>query len=247
MELERRILERLLPRRLYERIDIENTSIRRFLERESQRLPPGALVLDAGAGRCQYRALFRRQRYVSVDFARGEETWDYRHLDVIGRLEALPFADSSFDVVVCTQVLEHVAEPRAVLVELGRILRPGGRLLLTAPLSFGEHQQPFDFYRYTSFGLRHLLETSGFEVVSLEARGGFYWFISVMLIYLYDRLFPSGQRLVWKLLLLPLRLPAAFLFLVLLPQIFYYLDRTDTRRDITLGYASTARRIEGTR
>ena len=76
---------------------------------------------------------------------------------------------------------------------------------------------------------------------SIVPRGGFFWFISVMLIYLYDRLFPETRSRWLKLLLSPLQLLAALIFLVLLPQIFYVLDRSDTRRDITLGYACIAR------
>ncbi len=240
MELERRILERLLPAGWFARIDIETTTIRRFLQRAAGELPPGAMVLDAGAGRCQYRPLFRNQRYFAVDFARGEAAWDYSSLDIIGSLEALPFADASFDVVVCTQVLEHVPEPAETLRELRRVLRPGGKLLLTAPQAFGEHQEPYDYYRYTSFGLRHLLEKSGFRVESIEPRGGFFWFMSAMTILCYYRLFPRRLPRWAHWMLAPLRLIALIILLVVLPQILYLMDPLDARKDVTLGYACVA-------
>lgn len=242
MERERLMLQRLLPRTLFARIDIENTSIRRFLERAAAELPDGALVLDAGAGRCQYRELFAGQRYIGVDFTRGETTWDYSQLDVVGVLEHLPFRAASFDAAICTQVLEHVPEPLGVLRELLRVLKPGGTLYLTAPQAFGEHQEPHDYYRYTSFGLRYLFDQAGFAAVSVSARGGYYWFLSAMLMYAYQKMF-TGPQPKWKkaLLFLP-RLAAAFVLLLALPQLLYCLDQTDRRRDITLGYECVGRR-----
>ncbi len=81
--------------------------------------------------------------------------------------------DESYDVALCTQVLEHVPDPLAVLGELRRILKPGGTLYLSAPFFFAEHMQPYDYYRYTQFGLRWLLEQAGFEVCKVERLEGY--------------------------------------------------------------------------
>lgn len=122
-------------------------------------------VLDVGCGRQPYRHLTRATRYVGVDI----DTPDTRALglvDVYYDGRTLPFADASFDALLCSQVLEHVFAPAEFLGELQRVLRPGGQLLLATPLAWDEHSQPYDFARYTSFGLRDLVQRAGFEIVA---------------------------------------------------------------------------------
>ncbi len=100
-----------------------------------------ALVLDAGAGRAQYRGLFAHARYETADFlaVKGKK---YAQPDYVCDLAAIPVADARFDHVVCTQVLEHLPEPQRVIEELGRVLKPGGTLWLSAPLFYAEHERP---------------------------------------------------------------------------------------------------------
>ncbi len=87
--------------------------------------------------------------------------------DVRGRAESLPFDDGSFDTVMCTQVIEHVPEPRAVLAECARVLRPGGILIVSAPQYWEVHEAPHDYYRFTPIGLMHLIE--GCRLTVLES------------------------------------------------------------------------------
>lgn len=120
-------------------------------------------VLDVGCGRKPYAHLTRATRYVGVDIdtpaTRALAAADFYY---DGR--TLPFPDASFDAVLCSQVLEHVFRPEDFLRELVRVLRPGGRLLLATPFVWDEHEQPQDFGRYSSFGLRDLLQRTGFVV-----------------------------------------------------------------------------------
>ena len=88
-------------------------------------------------------------------------------------LAEIPVEDARFDHVLLTQVLEHIPEPARVLAELHRVLKPGGTLWLTAPLFYAEHERPYDFFRYTQFGLRHVLESTGFEVQELDWMEGY--------------------------------------------------------------------------
>lgn len=140
--------------------------LRDFLARAARDVEPGQHVLDAGAGRAQYRELFAHARYETADFLAvpGKK---YTAPEYVCDLTAIPVEDARFDHVVCTQVLEHLPEPALALAEFHRVLKPGGRLWLTAPFFYGEHERPYDFFRYTQYGLRHLLEGAGFTVVEL--------------------------------------------------------------------------------
>ena len=139
---------------------------RRGLVRELHALFPQLTgeVLDVGCGRKPYKAMIPAARYIGVDI----DTPVTRELSSADRFydgRTLPFADASFDGVLCSQVLEHVFTPEPFISELLRVLRPNGRLLLTVPFAWDEHEQPYDFARYSSFGLRALLERNGFEII----------------------------------------------------------------------------------
>ena len=142
------------------------TYLHRFLARAGQAVAPGERVLDAGAGRAPYRDLFAHAHYESADFV-AMKGMKYAPPDYVCDLASIPVEDARFDHVILTQVLEHLPEPGDVLRELHRVLKPGGTLWLTAPFFYVVHERPYDFFRYTQFGLRHLLERAGFEVREL--------------------------------------------------------------------------------
>ena len=148
------------------------TYLHRFLARAGQAVQPGQLVLDAGAGRAPYRELFSHAGYETADFL-GVKGKTYTTPDYICDLAEIPVDDARFDHIILTQVLEHVPEPGKVLAELHRVLKPGGTLWLTAPLFYAEHERPYDFFRYTQFGLRHLLERAGFDVLEIDWMEGY--------------------------------------------------------------------------
>ncbi len=241
MKFVRWIIKRL-PAWWRDRIDLETRGIRQLMQTAARELPSGCLILDAGAGQAPYREMFSRQRYIALDFAKGESAWDYSGLDAVGNLESLPFPSETFDAAVSTQVLEHVPDPGKILREIHRVLKPGAPLYITAPLGFGEHQQPYDFYRYTRYGLRHLLTRAGFRIETLKPRGGFFWYMAVMGMWFYLYFFPPERSLVWKIILLPLQIPAAFWFILIAPPLISSLDFLDHEKAITLGFAGIARK-----
>lgn len=121
-------------------------------------------LLDVGCGSKPYQALFTVDAYVGLDIdseaSRKRGIADH-HYDG----NVFPFADASFDSILCNQVLEHVFNPNGFLEEIVRVLKPGGKLLLTVPFVWDEHEQPYDYARYSSFGLRALLEKQGLKIV----------------------------------------------------------------------------------
>lgn len=192
-------------------------------------LPAGSRLLDAGAGESQYEPLFEGLRYVAVDLGVGDSEWSYRRLDAIADLARLPFADGTFAGAVNIVTLEHVREPAAVLAEIARVLASGGRLLLVTPLEWEEHQQPHDYFRYTRYGVEHLLQSAGLVVERLDAAGGFFRLLSRRLLNA-PQFFPP---LIAWLVLAMVAGPA-----LLLPL----LDRLDRRRAFTLGHICIARK-----
>ncbi len=220
---------RLMPAALQRHVLHFEASIEDAARAFAASLPRGGRVLDAGAGESQYEPLFAGLHYVAVDLAVGDSEWSYRRLDAIADLASLPLAANSFDGAVNIVTLEHVQRPAAVLAELARVLRPGGRLLLVTPLEWEEHQQPHDYFRYTRYGVAHLLAGAGLEVERLDAAGGFFRLLARRLLNM-PQFFPP---LVAWLVLALVAVPA-----LLLPL----LDSFDRRRAFTLGHICIARK-----
>jgi SAM-dependent methyltransferase len=151
---------------------LERQSILAAVRRFAESLAPGTRVLDIGAGDSPYRELFRRSTYETVDWANSPHE-DARAADHIASADDLPLEDATFDAALATQVLEHVPDPVLVLREMHRVLRPGGRVLITVPFIWEEHERPFDFQRFSSAGVAHVLESAGFSGIVVRPRNDY--------------------------------------------------------------------------
>jgi ubiquinone/menaquinone biosynthesis C-methylase UbiE len=147
-----------------------------FAARAARSVPDGAMILDAGAGEGQYMHHFTHTEYESADFCQLDK--QYGTITYVCDLSVIPVEDNRYDLVFCSQTLEHMPDPLQVLKELHRVLKPGGELWLSAPLFFEEHEVPYDFYRYTQYGFRYLLETAGFLIKEIEWLEGYYGTLS---------------------------------------------------------------------
>ncbi len=159
---------------------LDRRPIFEFVSEASRSLAAGARVLDAGSGEAPYRALFDHCEYVTGDWEQSIHEGG-RAADVVAPLDELPLEDESFDAVLCTQVLEHLADPVRVLGELRRVLVSGGAIWITAPLVWELHEEPHDYYRYTSHGLRELLERAGFAEIEVRPLTGYFTTIAQLL------------------------------------------------------------------
>lgn len=202
-------------------------AILRAVQRFAAAVEPGQRVLDAGAGEGQYAGHFAGHRYVGVDLGVGDAKWDYRRLDAVADLRALPFPEGVFAGALNVVTLEHVTDPQLVVAELARVLAPGGRLLLIVPHEWEVHQHPHDYFRYTKFGCRLLLERAGLRIESIEPVGGYFRLLSRRLLSGY-KFFPAPLSWLW---LAAVAVPA-----LLLPL----LDGLDRQADYTLGYICLA-------
>lgn len=135
------------------------------------------VVLDVGAGESdRYGNYFKSRKYIRMDVVEREG------VDIVGRADAIPLEDSSVDSVLCTQVFEHLDAPFESAVEIYRVLKKGGYLLVTAPQMNELHEEPHDYFRYTKFGLSRVFSQAGFTIVEQDQRGGFYATVAQILI-----------------------------------------------------------------
>ena len=130
-------------------------------------------LLDFGCGSKPYRSLFNVEEYIGLDFEKTGHDHSNEQIDVFYDGKTIPFNDEYFDSVLCSEVAEHLFDLPAALSEMNRVLKSGGKLLLTCPFVWGEHEEPYDYARYTQFGLKDLLEKSGFRILVYEKKGNF--------------------------------------------------------------------------
>ena len=215
----------------------------RWVAQQAQEIATNKRVLDVGAGSAPYRPLFSHCVYQTQDFAalrpkqlRGGA---YGQIDYVCDAKVIPVADSSFDVILCTEVLEHHPEPIAVVNEFARLLRAGGILLLTAPLGSGIHQEPNHFYGgYTPFWYQRFLSEAGFDQISIEPNAGSFRHYAQESIRFVRMTTPFRSRLSFlaSVLWFPFWLFLAPLLMGLVPFAAKLLDRFDDEKRFTVGY-----------
>jgi len=168
----------------------------------------------------------------------------YGPLDYISDILAIPQEDNTFDVILNTEVLEHIPEPFEAITEMHRLLKPGGKLILTAPLGSFLHQKPYHFYGgFTPYWYERYLAKAGFANIKVESNGGFCLFFGQECQRVTRILFrskPLSSPLRW--LLLPLEAVFTLLFSIACPFVCYYLDKLFRLEDYTVGYHVTAQK-----
>lgn len=130
-------------------------------------------VLDVGAGAQPYR------RYLPTggEYTSMESNGDLGP-DIVGDVLDIPLEDDMFDSIICAEVIEHVEDPQSAIRELQRICKPGGLLYLSAPMEWGLHYEPHDYFRFTRYGLASMLERAGFQVLETRQIGGVFGVMS---------------------------------------------------------------------
>jgi SAM-dependent methyltransferase len=127
-------------------------------------------VFDIGCGNKPYEKLFEGKidSYQGCDIVQSS----LNRVDVICEATQIPIVSNSFNTIISTQVMEHINAPEAMLSEANRLLEDGGNIILSIPFCWELHEEPFDFFRYSKYGLQAMLERNGFEIISIKANGG---------------------------------------------------------------------------
>lgn len=130
----------------------------------------GGRILDVGCGNKPYESLFNTspENYVGCDVVQSSEN----KVDVLCKATDIKLEDNSFNTVFSTQVMEHVDNSDAMMKECNRVLKPGGSFILSVPLCWELHEEPYDFFRFTKYGLKELCDRNNFEVVEILSNGG---------------------------------------------------------------------------
>lgn len=158
---------------------------RKWVGEQLKKLPAGWRLLDAGAGEQQYRGFCDHLQYVSQDFAQYNpkeinsglqmNDWNYGKLDIVSDITAIPEKNASFDAILCTEVLEHVPNPLAALQELSRLIRTGGRIILTAPFCSMTHFAPYHYATgFSRYFYEYHLPALGFKIDQIEPNGNYF-------------------------------------------------------------------------
>ncbi|MFN5849975.1 MAG: class I SAM-dependent methyltransferase, partial [Chitinophagales bacterium] len=130
------------------------------------------VVLDFGCGSKPYESLFlKNTTYIGLDFPSDRFLGHKSVTDIEYDGKKINLENNSINNCVCTEVFEHVFDIDIVLSEIGRVLRPDGELFITCPFSLGEHEAPYDFARYTSYGLTTILKRHNFEIIYFKKSG----------------------------------------------------------------------------
>ncbi|MFA6098543.1 MAG: class I SAM-dependent methyltransferase [Patescibacteria group bacterium] len=239
---------KVIPDFIRLKFDAEEFSITKFVEFASKQIAPTDKILDAGAGSCPYKKYFNHASYESTDFENIFDKSSKNKHTFICSLDNIPKSDESYDAILNTQVLEHVEYPQKVIKEFFRILRPGGKLFLTAPQGWGIHGDPYHFFNFTKYGLKSLFINAGFTIKFIKPRGGIFWYLGKRIkmlplyIFLQHIILKKDGATKFKptltgFLLLPFYILSIPICSLLIPLLFFYLDKLDKKQDFTLGYA----------
>jgi SAM-dependent methyltransferase len=215
-----------------------------FVLAELQGLEHGNVILDAGCGSQRYKVNCQNLDYRSQDFGQytvdekktlgndgmgGKSGYEYGPLDYMGDIWAISEKDSYFDAILCTEVFEHIPYPIETIKEFARILKPNGKLILTAPSNCLRHMDPYFYYSgFSDRWFDRILKEQGFEVVKLIPVGDYYKWMAIEI----ARTMKANSRLA----IIPLM--TAFFY-------FYFKKQTDVSVDaLCSGYHVVARKID---
>lgn len=145
------------------------------------------IMMDFGCGLKPYEPLFSVKEYIGVDFKGEGETYAQHKVDIFYDGKTIPFSNDHFDSIFSSEVFEHIFNLDEILKELHRVLKPGGKILISCPFTFGEHEIPNDFARYTSFAIQDLFKKNGFEIEHFEKTGSYLEAIATLHFVYIDR------------------------------------------------------------
>jgi ubiquinone/menaquinone biosynthesis C-methylase UbiE len=182
----------------YSKVGLNNKSNREaWIKNVLKSIPEGESILDAGAGQLKNKQHCSHLNYVSQDFGQydGEgdgkgiqtKTWDNSKLDIVSDIANIPVEENTFDNVLCSEVFEHIPHPIKAIKEFNRILKPNGKLIITAPFCSMTHFAPYHFYSgFNSYFYNKYLPENGFEIQELSPNANYFDYVGQELRFSFD-------------------------------------------------------------
>ncbi|NYT46277.1 methyltransferase domain-containing protein [Alcaligenaceae bacterium] len=167
-------------------VGIDNEKVRNeWLADVLTRMPSGLRLLDAGAGELANQRFCKHLDYISQDFCQYEgegdskglqtNSWNTKNIDIVSDIVSIPEPDESFDVILCSEVFEHLPDPVSALKELARLTKPGGQIIITAPFCSLTHFSPYHFSTgFNRYFYQHHFDALGFDIVEISSNGNFF-------------------------------------------------------------------------
>lgn len=212
-------------------------------------IPKGKKILDAGAGESKYKKYCKQLLYKSQDFnkydGKGDgvglqtDTWDVGGIDIVSDISSIPVEDGSYDYILCTEVLEHIPYPDMAIKEFSRILKKGGRLILTSPFGSQTHFAPYHFYTgFNIYWYREVFKHHGLEILEFERNGNYFDFVSLELVRTPIMLKKHSSLGILSYLL--------YVFVLLLVLIIWILSKTTKKSEeqMCFGYHVLAKKVK---
>lgn len=160
----------------------------------------GGKLLDVGCGSKPYKHLFQVDTYLGIDVETSGHSHVNSTIDLFYDGKIIPFPKEEFDWVFSSEVFEHVFNIDELLPEIYRVLKPNGCLGFTCPFAWNEHEQPYDYARYTSFAIQSLMKKHGFEIILFKKSTSYIETVMQMLsTYIYQNCLP--QNTMFRLML----------------------------------------------
>lgn len=180
------------------------------------------VMLDFGCGSKPYKSLFNNvETYIGLDIENEGHTHNNEDIDVFYDGKRIPFKNEYFDSLFASEVLEHVFDIDESLKEINRVLKKDALALFTLPFAWNEHEVPNDFGRYTSFGIKHLLEKHNFKILEFKKTGHFAAVIAqYRILYIYELLAPKSKylKIIFNLIFIAPFTIIGFIFSSIMPR-----------------------------
>lgn len=225
----------------------------KWMIKQANSIRSGSRVLDIGAGGCPHRDKFKNCDYYTQDFVQLSDSQiqnqvGYGKIDYVSDILDIPVPNESYDVIICTEVIEHVPDPISAIKEISRILKPEGTLLITAPLQSGLHQEPYHYYGgYTKYWYQKFLGENNFTNLNIESNGSLhttYFALGLTIFKSFLEVLVHDKSVVRKMVSFISLIAFSPLFLVLNPLFCFIWEIIFKKNEFTAGYHVSAKKIK---